>query len=241
MDEEGLERVWREFGKQTQAGKLLYDLYGVRFRPDKFIKYPKVKVKTEDEKKREKEMNRAHSVNLLKKMEKVERIERIDYPNMNQKYSNFKINKIDLIPKRKKENVIKDELDDIKRNMANYKTSKPNQNRKMQIEQLQNKFQFQEGAVMPKAVRMPGVKTTNSNSESNSKLDYHQKIKYGQTSKKDELEYLYESVMKEIDERYLHMEEMKKLGKDVDLLMMGEIKSRLDELKNIQRMLSELK
>ena len=44
-----LNRVWKEFGKQTESGKLLYDLYGVRFRPEKFVNYPKLKAKPKED------------------------------------------------------------------------------------------------------------------------------------------------------------------------------------------------
>ena len=29
-----LERVWKEFGKHTEAGRLLYNIYGSRYRPE---------------------------------------------------------------------------------------------------------------------------------------------------------------------------------------------------------------
>ena len=50
-------------------------------------------------------------------------------------------------------------------------------------------------------------------------------------SKKEELQHLYAQIIQEIDERYIYMDEMKKLGNNKDQIIMGEIKERLDELK----------
>ncbi len=43
----------------------------------------------------------------------------------------------------------------------------------------------------------------------------------------------------EIDERYVYMEEEKKLEKDKHMVKMEEIKGRLDELEKIQKMINE--
>ena len=37
-----MERVWKEFGKNTQAGKMLYEIYGVRYKAEQHINYPKI-------------------------------------------------------------------------------------------------------------------------------------------------------------------------------------------------------
>ena len=38
-DELDMQRVWKEFGKNTEAGKLLYNIYGVKYKPEDHIKY----------------------------------------------------------------------------------------------------------------------------------------------------------------------------------------------------------
>ena len=48
--------------------------------------------------------------------------------------------------------------------------------------------------------------------------------------------------MKEIDERYIHIEALKKLGKgkDSETAILAEIKDRLDELRKIEKMMDLL-
>ena len=120
---ETLDTVWKEFGKHSVAGKLLYDLYGVKYKPH--VNYPTLKVKTKDEKKNEKEeelnKKRAKSSNKIYK---------IQYPDMNKKkFLNFA--KVDLIPKRRKEKEIKKQIEIMKNNIEPPKNN-PN-NRKAQI------------------------------------------------------------------------------------------------------------
>ena len=57
--------------------------------------------------------------------------------------------------------------------------------------------------------------------------------------KRAELERLYNNIIKEIDERYKHMNEMKELGKNVDNIIMAEIKERIQDMKNLEKMIEE--
>ena len=57
--------------------------------------------------------------------------------------------------------------------------------------------------------------------------------------KRAELEKLYDKIVEEIDERYKYMDDMKKLGKNVDAVVMAEIKERIGEMKTLQKMLEE--
>ena len=59
------------------------------------------------------------------------------------------------------------------------------------------------------------------------------------SDKRAELERLYNNIIKEIDERYQHMNDMKKLGKNVDSVMMAEIKERIQDMKNLEKMIEE--
>ena len=245
MVDSDLERVWREFGKQTEAGKLLYDLYGMRYRPEKFVNYPKLKTKGKDEKENLKQAERAKSSSNLKIA-----ANKIDYPSVQKKSIYAKMSKVDLIPRRRKEKEIKNEIKEIKSNMIKEVTKPPiyKINRTAQIENLQDNFMFQERTVMPKGARLPGLKVVNkedrndpSNRNITSEFESEQvKPKFGKNNRREELDYLYGQIMKEIDERYVYMEEIKKLGKDKDLIIMGEIKERLDELKSIQKMINVL-
>ena len=49
----------------------------------------------------------------------------------------------------------------------------------------------------------------------------------------------FKILTKEIDERYQHMSDMKKLGKNVDNVMMAEIKERIQDMKNLEKMIEE--
>jgi DNA mismatch repair ATPase MutS len=62
---------------------------------------------------------------------------------------------------------------------------------------------------------------------------------FNKHNRREELNYLYSQIIKEIDERYSYMEEMKNLGKNMDQVIMVEIKERIDELKKIQKMIDE--
>jgi len=237
-----LSRVWKEFGKQTEAGKLLYDLYGVRFRPEKFVNYPKLvpkskPLKSSDESDNIKLRNKSGN-NFIKAVNK------INYPERTSQHK-LKYNKVDLIPKRKKENVIKKEIEDIKNSInKNLREDgkKIQLNRKQQIHQLQDDFLFQERMVMPKGARLPGIKSLNDpdhDSTINLLQTKNFQNKFSSNNRLEELKYLYKRVLNEIDDRYSYMDEMKKLGKNVDLVVMPEIKERLDELKKLQKMIDD--
>lgn len=246
--EENLDRVWKHFGKNTNAGKLLYDLYGIRYKPEQHISYPDLKKNKIikpllDQKQEEKKRARSSAQN---------RIQLIEYPDLTKKYVS-KYSKVDFIPKRKNEFIIKQEIEAEKIQMIKNSQIKRNfpTNRKYEIEKLQDNFQFQERKIMPKGARLPGIKTENSNLNQN---QYDEFFNDNQTEnqiniknykklnldKREELNFLYNQIMKEIDERYAHMDEMKKIGKNVDERVMGEIKERLDELKSLKKMMSDL-
>ena len=115
---ESLDAVWKEFGKHTHAGKLLYDLYGIKYQPK--VNYPKLKVKTREQKEKEKdeEMNK-------KRAKSTKMIPNIQYPDMNKKKINH-FAKVDLIPKRRHEKDIKRELEMMKNNIEPIKSNPGN-------------------------------------------------------------------------------------------------------------------
>lgn len=245
--EENLDRVWKQFGKNTNAGKLLYDLYGVKFKPEQHIAYPDLKknksnnpngngpiISNIDPKDRAKSSAR-------------ERMQRIEYPDLQRKYIS-KYSKVDFIPKRKNEKLILQEIENDKLQMFKDNKAKRNftNSRKYEIEKLQDNFEFQERKVMPKGARLPGIKTERQIEvvKVEEELEDHQPIniknyRKAGLSKNEELQFLYNSIMKEIDERYVHMEEMKKMGKSIDERIMGEIRERLDELKQLKKMMKD--
>ena len=227
-DDDSMTRMWKEFGKQTQAGKLLYDIYGVRYRPEKFVSYPKLNVKSKEQIEEEKKKGQGIPNNNNK-----EATSKISYPDLRKKYSNHEFHKIDFVPKRKKEEQIKQEISAIKTEINKRTTSvrAPVRNRNEMISNLQENFQFQERTVMPKGARLPGLKAETSQRE-------EPKVKAApKKGSKEELLVLYDSIMAEIDERYKYMEDIKKLGKNKDRELMVEIKDRIEELKKIQKLI----
>lgn len=230
-----MERIWKEFGKNTQAGKILYELYGVGFKPEEHISYPKIIPK--------KTVIKEVIKPVTHRTKTSENILKINYPDISNKPNYPPIAKVDLIKKRKNQVNIQKDIDQIK------KDSKPPiennlKNRKFQIEQLQDKFQYEEKTYLPKNARPPKIvldeiDKTNINNQIN-KLNQINNIKnkYPDTNKsEDELSKLYDAILLEIDERYKHMEEMKKLGDNSkSSSMMNEIKSRLQELKTIEKL-----
>jgi len=246
--EDNLERVWKHFGKNTNAGKLLYDLYGIRYKPEQHINYPDLK-----------QLKKKIGIKVDEKAEEIKRakssaqnrIQAIDYPDLRKKYVS-KYSRVDFIPKRKNEYIIKQEIEAEKVQMIKNSQMKRNfpTDRKMQIERLQDNFQFQERKVMPQGARLPGIKPDNNTNQSNNNFnelnydpienDINVKNYKKFLDKREELNFLYTTIMKEIDERYAHMDEMKKIGKNVDEIIMGEIKDRLEELKSLKKMMSDL-
>jgi hypothetical protein len=244
--EENLDRVWKQFGKNTNAGKLLYDLYGVKFKPEQHISYPDLK-----KNKSIKNYNGNGPIisnidpNKRAKSSVRERMQRIEYPELQRKYTS-KYSKIDFIPKRKNEKIILQEIEADKIQIMNNNKMKRNftNSRKYEIEKLQDNFEFQERKIMPKGARLPGIKTDRQievvkiEEEQEEPINIKNYRKAG-FSKNEELQFLYNSIMKEIDERYSHMEDMKKMGKSIDERIMGEIRERLDELKQLKNMMKD--
>ena len=118
-----------------------------------------------------------------------------------------------------------------------YANSQPFESREKQIEKLQNKFEYQERTVMPKGAILPGLIITDDDRKEQIRT-IHNKNEFDNVIKNDkraELERLYNNIIKEIDERYQHMNEMKKLGKNVDNVIMCEIKDRIQDMKNLEK------
>ena len=240
-----MERIWKEFGKNTEAGKLLYNIYGVKYRPENHINYPKLIMKTPEMRKKEKmeqERLKQERANRLMKA-----TQKIDYNQGLRHYPPKRYNpygQVDYLPHRKNQKQIQKELDYMKNQMNTkkvYANSQPFESRESKIAKLQNKFEYQERTVMPKGARLPGLIITEE--ERNEQINnIHEKKEFDFVVKNDkraELERLYNNIIKEIDERYKHMNEMKELGKNVDNIIMAEIKERIQDMKNLEKMIEE--
>lgn len=242
-NELNMERVWKEFGKHTEAGKLLYNIYGKNYKPQDHIHYPKLLLKTPEMK--EKERLEKERLRQLKANKAVKAARQIDYTSGLRPYHKESYNpygRVDYMPHKRSENKIKYEMNIMKAQIdqnvkANCKIG-PNRNEK--ILNLQNRFEFQEGTSLPKGVRMPGLKLEEYG-DSKINPDYIKRPppKTKEEKERDELESLYNKIVEEIDDRYKYMDEMKKLGKNVDAIMMAEIKERIGEMKTVQKLIEE--
>ena len=148
------------------------------------------------------------------------------------------------MPHRKNQMQIQKEMDYMKKQMNAkkvYVNSTPFESRESKIAKLQNKFEYQERTVMPKGARLPGLVITEDDRNEQIKV-IHEKNEFDHVVKNDkraELGRLYNNIIKEIDESYQHMNDMKKLGKNVDSVMMAEIKERIQDMKNLEKMIEE--
>ena len=98
-----MERVWKEFGKHTPAGKLLYDLYGIGYKPENHINYPKLQPKkpltsTNKDEKIEKNLKPGNKTKTV--------LNKINYPKLDNNIKFPEIHKVDMIRKRKNQNQI---------------------------------------------------------------------------------------------------------------------------------------
>jgi hypothetical protein len=240
-----MQRVWKEFGKHTEAGKLLYNIYGVKYNPEQHINYPKLILKTPEMKERERLEKERLKEEKRNKMTKAAR--KIDYAQGLRHYQPERYipyGRVDFIPHRKNQNIIKYELDKMKKQMNAYVKKSyagPIKSREDQIASLQDKFEFQERTVMPKAARLPALKMTDEQNKKQNEY-IHNNFEMNRVRKGDkrgELENLYNKCIQEIDERYKHMEDMKKLGKNVDSEIMAEIKERINDMKSIEKLIED--
>ena len=242
-DTANLERVWKEFGKHTEAGRLLYNIYGVNYKPENHIHYPKLILKTPEMKERER-LERER-LKYEKQNKNAKAAKRIDYYSGLRQYPKKDIynpyGRVDYLPHRKNENQIKYEMNRMKQQMNQNvkKYSQIGPSRKDQIQQLQDKFEYQERMVMPKGARMPAIKLSENDKEKQDAKIRNELNKelYDKNDKRGELERLYNSIVNEIDERYKYMNEMKQLGKNVDSIVMAEIKERINDMKTLQKLL----
>mmetsp|Transcript_35992 Transcript_35992/g.37358 ORF Transcript_35992/g.37358 Transcript_35992/m.37358 type:complete len:241 (-) Transcript_35992:31-753(-) len=231
-----MERVWKEFGKHTPAGKLLYDLYGVGFKPEEHISYPEIKA---TKKKQEtKLLETKKNTQRGKTTEKV--LSKINYPSM-KKESFPIIPKVDLIKKRKTKADIDNNLIQIKHDIKPPQENKA-KNRKQQIEKLQDTFQYKEKKYLPERARPPKVVIdeeilNESNKMQTLNSNNLRKANLNNQKSEDELTVLYNKILCEIDERYKFMDEMNKLGdQSQNPTIMSEIKARIQELKTIEKL-----
>ena len=237
-----MERVWKEFGKHTSAGKLLYDLYGVKFKPEEHITYPDIKPNINKTKVVKNEIKPKRN----KTTEKI--LSKINYPEIEKKQKYPQMHKIDLIYKRKNQTEIQKDFEKIKKEIKPPTMINTTRNRQEQIEKLQDKFQNDEKKILPLKARPPKIELKEEdneiiklkieflNSKNNVKLKEQNNLLTNDNFE-DEYSKLHHKIVLEIEERYKFIEEMKKLGDNSRTsLIMLEIKSRIKELRTLEKL-----
>ena len=131
-----LDRLWKDTESESQASKLLFELYRFRNKPQ--IYYPPVKTK-----------KKPLPFEETKAKPKKKTI--VDYPDLN-KPSAPKFHPIDFVPKKKTSKVINEEIKENYKKPENY--SKKGGDRDALKAELQERFQFSNG-ILPKTLNVP--------------------------------------------------------------------------------------
>lgn len=211
-----LEHLWKDFGRESEAGKLLFQLYRIPNKPH--INYPPVKTTKKP---------LPFEVSKTKSKEKPQ----IEYPEQT-KPSRPKFHPIDFVPKRKSQQVIQEEIESNYRHVE--APVKKGTNRDVLKSDLQEKFQFSTGA-LPKSVMLPGT-----SGPVNRKLG-KKAVKKIEAPVSDDLEDLFDMIVKEIEERQKFMDELREIGQlnpETEIRIKGEIAARISELQKIREMSS---
>jgi len=248
--EVGNSDLWKIYGRESEAGKMLFKLFGKGPSSIK-IDYPKPKTE-----KKPLPWEQTKKSDLVPASKTV-----IEYPELKSNARPLpKVHAVDLIPKRKNENEIRREIENF--------YSKPDVplnkgvNRKQLVEDLQAKFKKQRGA-LPKGAELPlyqpdPQEVLEEISEEELKQRALKKIpkklvaytyekpkkeedeKKGMTKseQQEELEQLYEDVVAEIEERQQYLEEINHLDEPkIKERVKKEIVDRVAELQKIIQML----
>lgn len=256
MDPE-LASLWKEVGRETDAGKMLYDLYNHKGDTKSKISYPEIKGKHPAQIRRMKEEAKK------KIQKKCPQRAHVDVPVPSNGRKGRKWHQIDFVPKRKTQTQISSQMD------TEYKRHAPAQkkgfNRDEMINDLQTKFQYGNDAnailgggmmkkVAPSAAEVEAklrkTKAPKIKKQTFQVPDFA-KEKYGditdvaplrEKSTKNhedaELAELFDKVALEIEDRQKHIEEMAKMGADEKIIQRTktEIVSRISELQKIRQL-----
>ena len=206
-----LDRLWKETTNESQASKLLFELYRFRNKPQ--IYYPPVKTK-----KKPLPFEESKAVPKEKPI--------IDYPDLS-KPQGPKYHPIDFVPKKKNQKVISKEINESYKNPQTF--SKKGGNRDALKAELQEKFQFSNG-ILPKTNNPPLPK----------EVPKAEKVATAEpiTGNPEEL---FDLIIKEIEDRQQHLEDLRSFGQltaDKEHRLKGEIAVRISELQRLKEIMS---
>lgn len=211
--DEELQKLWQQFGRDTEAGRALYKVYGAAHKPK--INYPPVKTKKMPLPCEVKREGTAPSKT------------QIEYPPLTvPRKSRFK--PIDFVPRRKPQAEIQADID------QNYRDIKPSGkrgvNRQEMTSKLQEKFQFSDG-ILPKSV----LKSTG---QPVPKPRHVPKPKAEDVIPNDP-GGLFDKIVAEIEERQAHLTHMASIGQCTQALeqrIKFEIAERISDLQRIKEL-----
>ena len=206
-----MDQLWKDFGRETEAGKLLFSLYKVRNKPE--VYYPPVKTK---KKPLPFEETRSRTVDKPQ----------IDYPAPNRP-RHRKFHPIDFVPHKKNQQAIKDDVSKLPRDTQ----MRPQRavNREAMKNDLQDKFQFAEGKSLPGG-GVPPTKPV---------LPRRQEAQKQDISKNPD--DLFDMIVQEIEERQKFLNELHDMGQlthEIEHRVKGEIAERLGDLQKLRQLSS---
>eukprot|EP00826_Nyctotherus_ovalis_P037548 TRINITY_DN3432_c0_g1_i1.p2 TRINITY_DN3432_c0_g1~~TRINITY_DN3432_c0_g1_i1.p2 ORF type:complete len:237 (+),score=73.18 TRINITY_DN3432_c0_g1_i1:119-829(+) len=224
-----IQNLWKLCGMDTEAGRIMYRYYGSHCKPQ--IKYPKVKTKTPQQLADEKKLQETAKKSCPQKA-------KISYPVPKPKVARS-VAAIDYVPKRKAQNVIQKELEEAKRKPL--ARPHPGQNRAAMIDKLQEDNQFSIG-ILPKSVQSTPMTFDNSRTHNKSKKPNMKPVERRSKTEAEELDDLFESIAREIEERQEHLDAILRCGKneDVEQRIKGEIACRFSELQKVAELKKKL-
>jgi len=238
--------LWKIYGRESEAGKMLFKLFGKGPHSIK-IDYPKPKTMTKP---------LPYEEPRVKSKITPPQMTVIEYPALKDNSKRMpKVHAVDLIPKRKNEVEIRKEIENLKNNP--FVPANKGVNRKKLIDELQNKFKKQRGA-LPKGAELPALPNEEvlediTDEELQKRalqkvpkkfLAYtYERPKEDQkgltkSQEEEELEKLYEEIEQEIEERQQYLEEIAHLDEPkLKEKVKKEIIERVAELQKIIKML----
>lgn len=204
-----LDRMWKDTNGESEASKILFELY--RFKNKPKIYYPPVKTK-----KKPLPFEESRSKPKEKPI--------IDYPDLNKPQAP-RFHPIDFVPKKKPKQVITNEIQHSYKHPETF--SKKGGNREALKAELQEKFQFSNG-ILPKTVNTGVIKDPVT----------REKPKPAE-SIPDNPDQLFDLIIKEIEDRQQHLEDLRSFGQltaDKEHRLKGEIAVRVSELQKLKEL-----
>lgn len=238
-----MSKLWKTFGMESAAGKSLYKLYAPHTKPS--ISYPKPKT-------------RPMTLPAPPPPKPCPQKAVVEYPPVTTKASllraklSKKFTKLDMIPKRKRFEDIRAELDELQKARAQAPIVKGG-DRDMMKRGLQDKMKYafdqrgtkeeieeEEQKIKEQALlRMGRNKPMFIQSEINKRMGVQEKEPEKKKEEKEELNELFDLVVEEIKERQEYLEKLGDIpeGKQMRERIKNEIVERVSELQKITELI----